>query len=154
DKGYHKLINVVRLDKTVKKVKNADPKGNKTPAEQKVPAIDGDTWQSDDSDYDDSDVFVPAYVDLTTEKGEVVRMVSDTIGHEVGHALGQPHILGLKREKKYQMDAEGVNDVESAGRTFEEKANIMGFGSQVTTINSLPWYKRLYRHTGTNHKDW
>jgi hypothetical protein len=153
-KGYHKLINVVRLDQTAKKVKNADPTKNKTAAEKTVGAYDAGTWRSDAEDYDDSDLFAPYSIDLTNPKGEIVKMAHDTIGHEIGHAIGQSHILGLEGTKKYQMGEEGAGDDEGYGKTFEEKANIMGHGNQLSTINSISWYRRLYKDTGTTSKDW
>jgi hypothetical protein len=57
--GYHKVINLVRLDKSATRVKNIDPQKNNTEAAKDVGSFDAGTWRSDDADYDDSDLFTP-----------------------------------------------------------------------------------------------
>jgi hypothetical protein len=91
---------------------------------------------------------------LTNGSGDIIEVAHDTIGHEVGHALGQPHILGLEGIKKYQLGASNSNDDDSYGKTFDEKANIMGKGNHLSLLNAISWWRRIYQHTGTDYQSW
>jgi hypothetical protein len=96
-----------------------------------------------------------------------------TIVHEIGHALGLPHIGVTIRDPLCQLAvlAEktpatagsmpaifkgGVNaDVCYGSPDFPKRwQNVMGGGSTFEESNAAPWARRLALHTGTKPQDW
>ena len=142
----HLAINIVRLDPTTTKVKNLD--GNT----KDVPAIkDGGTFRSDASNYDDRDLRNPAMSYMGPILGSEK---ADTIGHEIGHALGQGHILEIMG-KPCLAPFPGTTEPNCSGGTDYEKANIQGFGSRVYLVNAISWQKRASLHCpGTSPQQW
>jgi hypothetical protein len=107
----HRTINVVNLSLATKAVK-LDPSLRPTaatPATRNVATVDGLSWRSNANNYDDSDLFKPAW----WNKEHLV--LSNTVGHEVGHALGQCHIMGLKGNAVYQFTGAKANDQAAYG---------------------------------------
>jgi hypothetical protein len=152
----HRIINVVNLSWGTKKVKldPLDPKltpNATTPATRDVPLVDGLQWRSNANNYDDSDVFKPGFWNPEH------RILSNTVGHEVGHALGQCHIMGLKGNALYQFSGAKANDRAAYGVGSPDPLdswNIMGGGDRVYLINAVSWRERIARHTGLPVSKW
>jgi hypothetical protein len=145
----HRTINVVNLDWTVDQVVNVDK--TKHPNPQKITGpFDSGTSRSDAEDYDDADLFRP-YV--YNQKDNVWH---DTIGPEVGHALGQDHIMILKGDKTCMTPQDGSNASACYGKTKWDKYNIMGSGDRIYLLNAISWRQRIALHTKgkTKPDDW
>jgi hypothetical protein len=146
-------INVVNLDLRTTSVSIKDASklrpGQTSPKRVSSP-MDAGTWRSDSGDMDDRDLFAPYFFD--SRKG----VLHDTVSHEIGHVLGQAHILGLLGLGDYALDGAKFDAPESYGRTWEEKANVMGSGDRVYLVNALSWRERIVRHltTPTTAADW
>ncbi len=86
--------------------------------------------------------------------------VSWCIPHEFGHAIGLPHIGVLSRFRPCLATLAsatmggGAADVCYAGGSQAEATNIMGYGSGISALNSLPWLLRAPLHTGSHLVDW
>jgi hypothetical protein len=79
----------------------------------------------------------------------------DTIGHEIGHALGQEHILPLKGDLSCKTPKEGTNAPDCYGKKPEDQWNIMGGGDRIYLINAVSWKERIALHTPpTTPADW
>jgi hypothetical protein len=93
----HRTINIFNLSLGTKQVTRDPslPPNPKLPATRNVAQMDGLSFRSDAADYDDSDLFNPAWWNKEH------KVLSNTVGHEVGHALGQCHIMGLKGNAIY-----------------------------------------------------
>jgi hypothetical protein len=147
DTNPHKTINVVNLDWTAGQVVNNDPVKNPNPKTISKP-FDAGTFRSDDSDYDDADLFKPY---MYNKKDNVWH---DTIGHEIGHALGQDHIMILKGDNTCKTAAEGTGANACYGSTEWDKYNIMGKGDRIYLLNAVSWRQRIALHTnGTTTAD-
>jgi hypothetical protein len=68
-----------------------------------------------------------------------------TLGHELGHALNEEHIVALKGDAQCKISP---NREVCYGRTPEERANIMGQGKKITADNAKPWLDHLEKITG------
>jgi hypothetical protein len=86
--------------------------------------------------------------------------VSYTIPHEVGHAIGLPHI-GIQTQYQPCLYAMAQNGAAGMGATQcyqgaspDDTYNIMGMGWLTSVKNSLPWLYRAPQHTGTLLADW
>jgi hypothetical protein len=94
-----------------------------------------------------------------------------TIAHEVGHAIGLPHIGVLKgtancslaislRKQGRRNVAErfkgGSNAAVCYGRydSLGTAENIMGLGTKYEEVNAKPWLERVAMHTNTRAGDW
>jgi hypothetical protein len=87
--------------------------------------------------YDDGDVWSP------------------TLGHELGHALGQGHIKEILGDGQCIADAaRGVYPDRCYGETPAERANIMGAGTSIWLANAKPWLDRIAQHSTLPRSDW
>lgn len=142
----HRTINVVNISYATDPVKKAVGPGTKT-----FRQIDGLSFRSDALNYDDADLFRPAW--WSKENG----VLSNTVGHEVGHALGQCHIMGLKGDARYAFGGANANDKEAYGvgsASTLDAWNIMGGGDRVYLVNAVSWQQRIALHTGRRAADW
>jgi hypothetical protein len=79
---------------------------------------------------------------------------SPTLGHELGHALGQGHIKELLGDAECIADAKlNVYPDRCYGETPTERANIMGRESSFSLLNAKPWLDRINEHTFNRHKE-
>ena len=67
------------------------------------------------------------------------------LGHELGHAINEDHILAMKGDAQCKIDP---NLDRCYGLTPEEVRNIMGSGREITEINARPWLDHLQQITG------
>jgi hypothetical protein len=142
----HQTINVMNISYAAGTVKKATGSATKT-----FPQIDGLSFRSDSLYYDDADLFRPAW--WSKEHG----VLSNTVGHEVGHSLGQCHIMGLKGNPQYTFTGANANDKEAYGVGSANKLdawNIMGGGDRVYLVNAVSWQQRIALHTGRPAADW
>ena len=65
---------------------------------------------------------------------------NENLGHELGHALNEYHILALKGDAQCKVDQ---NLQRCYGLTREELRNIMGVDKEITKINAGPWLEHL-----------
>lgn len=77
---------------------------------------------------------------------EEKSVTSKTLWHELGHALGQLHILALKGDARCMVDI-------NADRCYEGD-NIMGSGNRLEPVNALLWRKLIALHTGAAEGRW
>jgi hypothetical protein len=77
-----------------------------------------------------------------------VDVYNNTLYHELGHALGQDHILAL------QGDVKCKTGDPNADRCYEGD-NVMGGNSdKVALINALAWHERIEQHTRKDKRWW
>ncbi len=79
------------------------------------------------------------------------RFRQKTFLHEIGHALGLPHIGVLTSNPQCILGAlvdnrQGYNTGNCYGVTPAEGGNIMGAGNRLTVLNALPWKRRITKH--------
>jgi len=111
--------------------------------------LSGGGYRADAANYSDQLEFAPSWYD------PVQKVLRNTIGHEIGHALGQSHILGLKGLDAYKIGGALGNKPAAYGAPGSVDAwNIMGVGDRVTLINAVSWRKRIAMHTATRENDW
>lgn len=162
----HRTLDVVNLNTTVV----AKALGKK---ESKLNASD---FRSDEVTYDSLDVK-PVPRPFADDKAKVHSLNRSTIAHEVGHALGLPHIgvthgaaqckvavfadglfsEAYKNSESYPaLYAGGSNSSVCYGSSGPASlgANVMGFGLQFDESNASPWRERLALHTKTRAADW
>ena len=70
---------------------------------------------------------------------------SPVLGHELGHAINEDHILAMKGDAQCKIDP---NLSRCYGLTPEEVRNIMGDGTEITEINVRPWVDHLQNLVG------
>jgi hypothetical protein len=79
---------------------------------------------------------------------------SPTLGHELGHGLGEGHIKELLGDAQCIADAKlGVFPDRCYGELPSERANIMGAGSSFSLLNAKPWLERIQQHTSGQHRE-
>jgi hypothetical protein len=144
----HRTINVYNIDKTVTSVKNVDGRT------KSISGQDSYTFRSDASNYDVWDTVKPA-ADVGTFEDRVCKCIvhvkHDTIAHELGHALGQPHIASLKGDHDCDIGAakEGEDKCYDA-----DPLNVMGRGERLDVLNAISWQKRMEEHTRVVWSSW
>jgi hypothetical protein len=92
---------------------------------------------------------------------KVPPLTGYVIPHEVGHAIGLPHI-GVAQGRRSclrSLSTPGAINASNigpcaTGETVDDINNIMGYGHGVTFVNAVPWLLRVTRHTHTNANDW
>jgi len=67
------------------------------------------------------------------------------LGHELGHAINEEHILAMKGDPQCKKTP---NLDRCYGLTPEEARNIMGAGREFTKINARPWLDHLEEISG------
>lgn len=162
----HRTIDVVNLNTAV--VAKA--------LRKKESSLDASDFRSDEVTYDSHDVK-PVPIPFADNKGKVHTLNRSTIAHEVGHALGLPHIgvthgapqckmavfadglfsEAFKNSPSYPaLYAGGSNSSACYGASGAPGlgANVMGFGLQFDASNASPWAERLALHTRTKAADW
>jgi len=131
-------------------------------------------FRSDDMHYSSQDVNVRDN-GVTDEAGKPVKFY--TVTHEVGHALGLPHIgqthndplcqlailLGQKLPTAAQQSQfvpailqGGIGATTCYGSLGppDRAKNVMGLGSRFEPSNASPWQERLALHTSTKSGAW
>lgn len=140
----HRTIDVANLAVPLRPG-SRDPAVTANPA---LPSTRSDFRQSDRS-YSDQILFAPAWSD---RKQKVMR---NTIGHEIGHAIGQSHIMGLKGISQYKIGAANSNSPPAYGPPDSADAwNVMGSGDRLYLINAISWQERIALHTGVGAASW
>ena len=96
-----------------------------------------------------------------------------TVAHEIGHALGLPHIgvsykdpqcmlAIMLAEQKFDetllpaiyVGGSNAKVCYGQGQSSKRSGNIMGGGTLYEKFNAQPWVDRIALHTRTNPKDW
>lgn len=129
------------------------------------------TYRSNDGRYDSLDVK-PRNTSYEDDRG-IEHTIKNyyTIAHELGHAIGLPHIGVLKHRPQCQfaiaLKSLGVKNVSShLDRGSNSKVcygrfdspglaeNIMGLGTRFEAVNAQPWLDTAAMHTNTKASEW
>lgn len=126
---------------------------------------DSSRFRSDAVTYDSLDGVAHTF-QIPDALGNVSNIIHYTIPHEIGHALGQPHI-GVLRRTAACLNAIAGNpgDPMSVGGSNSNRCygygeppsiaqNIMGYGLNFEEVNAQPWRDRIAEHTSTNAANW
>jgi hypothetical protein len=126
---------------------------------------DSTLFRSDALTYDSLD-GVPHAFQVPDAGGNITNIIHYTIPHEIGHALGQPHI-GVLRHTQACTNAIAGNPDDSLsdggsnsmrcygwGEAPSISENIMGFGLRFDPVNAQPWKDRIAQHTNTLSANW
>lgn len=159
----HRSINVVNLD-----IRDA-----KTRYSLKDSDLDSGAFRSDADNYDVLDVKTRQQWSQDNTGTWHVADKYSTVAHEIGHALGLPHIGVTQQNHLCQLaiffDANvpnpsalpalfngGSNAQACYGQLGAPSlgANVMGSGSSFDESNAAPWASRIALHTGTKPEDW
>jgi hypothetical protein len=137
--GANKTIKVANLDVS------------KLPA---TTAQDSGAFRSHAALYDSLDSVVHVF-QIPDDVGNTHPITHYTIPHEVGHAIGQPHIGVLKKTVACSNKPD-KNSIECYGwgekPTISE--NIMGYGTKFDVVNAQPWLDVMTKITSTAATDW
>jgi hypothetical protein len=149
----HRTINIVNLSLATRSVSLDNPAsaGPGKPAVRNLTTVDGLAWRSNADNYDDSDLFNPTW------ENKEHKVLSNTVGHEIGHALGQCHVMGLKGIAAYTFTGANANDPAAYGTGSPDPLdawNIMGRGCRLYLLNAVSWKERIAIHTSTTANQW
>ncbi len=97
------------------------------------------TFRSYDTLYDDFDLGVAVY-----HRGAHHVYYQRTFVHEVGHALGLPHIAQMTGNAA--CPAANTNADACYGTVPSEREDVMGFGHHLSLHDARPWMTRIYSH--------
>jgi hypothetical protein len=161
----HQKIQVFNIDE--EKVKNLDALDDENPRLGK--------FRSDSHHLDSMDMKTGSrrYEDADGEEYTIKHHY--TIAHEIGHALGQPHVGVLKSTAKCELAlkfgrTKDKSLMKDPGSLYHGKGNapvcygthdslalaenIMGLGYKFEEINAQPWQQRLEKHTNVLWNSW
>ena len=149
----HRTINIVNLSLATRSVSldTGVTAGPGKPAVRPLTTVDGLAWRSNADSYDDSDLFNPTW------ENKEHKVLSNTVGHEIGHALGQCHVMGLKGIAAYRFTGPNANDPAAYGAGSPDPLdawNIMGRGCRLYLLNAVSWKERIAIHTSTTANQW
>lgn len=126
---------------------------------------DSTLFRSDAVTYDSLDGVAHTF-QIPDDKGGITNIPHYTIPHEIGHALGQPHIGELRKTTACIAAIKGnPGDPHSTGGSNSNRCygygeppsiaeNIMGYGLKFEEVNAQPWRDRIAEHTSTKAEDW
>jgi len=166
---FAEVVNTVSLAHRTIEVANLDVDAIKRQGISSSPG--SGTYRSNDKRYDSLDIK-PRNTTYEDDKG-VEHEIKNyyTIAHELGHAIGLPHIGVLKSRPQcafaIALKSFGIKNVSSHlsggsnakvcyGR-FDSAGladNIMGVGTKFEAVNAQPWLERAAMHTNTVASDW
>lgn len=106
------------------------------------------TFRSHEELYDDFDLGEGVYV----RDGVTYRQ--RTFIHEIGHALGLPHVGTSTMAAEPTCTAADPNADACYGVLPANRENVMGFGMTLTTREARPWLDRVEAHTGVPKASW
>lgn len=131
-------------------------------------------FRSDDSHYDNLDT-VPRTNYTVSKHGVRAEQANYlTIVHELGHAIGLPHIgvskgdslcrAAILFEDDKRVNQKSLPAILQGGSNSEvcygyyapsdRSANVMGAGTGFDVVNAKPWQDRIGMHTKTDAKKW
>ncbi len=127
---------------------------------------DSSLFRSDAVTYDSLDGVAHVF-HIPDNTGAQMNINHYTIPHEIGHALGQPHIGVLRRTAACTTAIAGptAGDDTTVGGSNSHRCygfgeppsiaeNIMGYGLRFDDVNAQPWRDRIAQHTKTKAENW
>jgi len=81
----------------------------------------------------------------------VAQSKPNTLGHELGHSIGQEHILAMMGDPECKASPNRSRCYGTPGSGAE---NIMGGGDRFELINTEPWVRLIEKHTGVAKENW
>lgn len=149
DSGAHQVIEVFRLERDHAKGFRSDAKHVKT---ADLKAIKPTLYRSDYSEDDWRDSAGTYFLGRWRKRVEVRH---DAICHEVGHALGQAHIMDLQYNGNVTKSDQNDRDSRAyLGKTVADSVNIMGMGTRLAEVNAVSWLDRIGAHTKSTKSQW